>query len=268
MNKNNIIIEKSRWPLIETHCHLDYYDFENIKEIIKQSNAMGVEKLITIAVSPDNQKKVVEIANENDFVYCSQGIHPHEAKKWDKKCLDTIINNINEQKVVAIGEIGLDYHYDHSPHDIQRKVFEEQIDLAIQYDMPIIIHTREAEDDTKTILNNFLSSIKNNIEFHCYSSNMELAEFALDNKMFFGFNGITSFKSAENVRDILRIIPLDKILLETDAPYLAPIPFRGKENFPYYLPIIAKTIQAILNIPEQQLLQQIYINSMNFFNLH
>ena len=265
--KKDKLPEKTLFPIIETHCHLDYLDDESVTDTIQTSKDVGVEKILTIAVSPDNQNKVLAIAERFDNVWCTQGIHPHEAKFYDQNTEDIILSNSHNPKVRAIGEIGLDYHYDHSPRDIQISVFERQLQLSIDLKLPVIIHTREAESDTQGILQNFAKNLKYGLEIHCYSSNMELAHYALNENYYLGFNGILTFKQAQNVRDVLKITPLQQIVLETDAPYLSPIPVRGKPNSPFYLPYVAKYMCEVLGQPPETLLPIIYENSKRLFKI-
>jgi len=265
--KKDKLPEKTLFPIIETHCHLDYLDDESIGSTIQISQDVGVEKLLTIAVSPDNQNKVLSIAERFDNVWCSQGIHPHEAKFYDQNTENIILTNSKNSKVVAIGEIGLDYHYDHSPRDIQLSVFEKQLQLAIDLKLPVIVHTREAEEDTKRILQNFSKSLKYGLEIHCYSSSLELAHYALSENYYLGFNGILTFKQAQNVRDVLMITPIKQIILETDAPYLSPIPVRGKPNAPFYLPYVAQYMCELLGQKQDSLLPVIYENSKRLFKI-
>lgn len=251
-------------PIIETHCHLDYLK-QNSKEVLDEAAEAGVEKIITIAVEPKNQNTVLELAHTWEQVYASQGIHPHEAKDFTLEVESLIRQNAKDRKVVAIGEIGLDYHYDHSPRPIQRDVFEKQLQIAIDLNLPVIFHTREAEEDTLSILKNFESKLKCSGVFHCYTSNMMLAEYVLSHSFKLGFNGVMTFKAADNVRDIFSITPIDSILLETDAPFLAPLPFRGRENVPKYLPWVVKKMSEIKKIEGDELLRQIYKNTTDLF---
>ncbi|MCK5073593.1 MAG: TatD family hydrolase [Bacteriovoracaceae bacterium] len=259
-------IPRSISPIFETHVHLDYLKKNEMVDVIQKSEDVGVDKFITMSCSPDNQDTVLSIAGRFDNVWCTQGIHPHDARLWDLKTRETILRNVESDKVKAIGEIGLDYHYDNSPRDIQRKVFDEQLQIASDQNLPVIVHTREAEDDTISVLKNHLGKIKK-IEIHCFTSSMQMAEFALGNGFYLGFNGIITFKPAENVREILRITPPEQILLETDAPFLAPNPVRGKENAPFYLPFISKRVAEIKETSEEKLLPIIYQNSMSFFEI-
>lgn len=254
-------------PIIETHCHLDYLKSDSIPNIIKKSLECNVQKIITISVNPDNLNTVVDIANNYQQVLCTQGVHPHDARLFDDAAKRTIISNIkNEKRVIAVGEIGLDYHYDKSPRDIQKKVFEDQIQISIDHDLPIIIHSRESEDDTISILKNFRHVIKKPIAFHCFTSKRYLAEYVLNEGFYIGFNGIITFKAADNVREILDMTPISRILLETDAPFLSPLPYRGKENAPYYLPVIAKRISELKNVPLDTLLETVNCNVNDVFN--
>ncbi len=253
--------------IIETHCHLDYLKELPLQDTIEQSKAAGIEAIITVAVSPDNQAEVLNISKKYDMVFCTQGIHPHEAKEWSPQCQQTIIQNLRDPNVKAIGEIGLDYHYDNSPRDIQRDVFEAQLQIAIDNNLPIIVHTREAEEDTMAILKNFESHITSPVVFHCYTSSQDLAEYAISRDHYLGFNGIITFKAAQNVRDILKMTPLENIVIETDAPYLSPIPFRGRENSPIYLPHIANKISEEKSIPIEELLEKLNTNSVKLFAL-
>jgi TatD DNase family protein len=169
------------------------------------------------------------------------------------------------KKMVAVGEIGLDYHYNNSPADLQRTVFEKQLQIACDQNLPVVIHTREAEEDTKAILKNFSSSLKSKGVIHSFTSSTELAEFVLSEGFHIGFNGIITFKKAENVQELEKINPTDRILFETDSPFLTPVPHRGKENAPYYLPFVAAKIAELKGINLEDLKQQVLANSLKCF---
>jgi TatD DNase family protein len=162
-------------------------------------------------------------------------------------------------------EIGLDYHCNHSLPEIQRKQFERQLQIAIQHDLPVVIHTREADNDTKAILKTYAPMLKMKGVIHSFTSSIELAEFVLDLGFYLGFNGIITFKKAEEVQNVVKITPVERILFETDSPFLTPVPHRGKENVPYYLPFIAKKIAEIKNIDQIELEQVVYQNSLRCF---
>lgn len=253
----------------ETHCHLDYLKAQETSALVQAASESGVEKIITISVSPDNLDGVIDISRNFAQVYCSQGVHPHDAKEYSALVGEKIRANIERHpKVVAIGEIGLDYHYDKSPRDIQREVFEQQLQLSIDLDLPAIIHTRDADSDTQDILRNFAPKMKKKGVIHSFTSSLALAEFCLQEGFSIGFNGIITFKNAENVRDVLRATPKEKILFETDAPFLTPVPHRGKENGPHYLPFVAAKICEVKNLESGELYPLVFKNSLKLFNLN
>ena len=252
-------------PIIETHCHLDYLDEDELDATLTQCAAVGIERIITIAVSPDNLDKVFSLTQQSPNIWGTQGIHPHEAEGYGPSVERTIRERCGHSKIVAVGEIGLDYFYDHADRATQRTVFEQQLQIAADLEMPVVIHTREADEDTRSILQNFSGSLARRGVIHSFTSSMELAQFCLDEGFMLGFNGITTFNRADNVREVVAITPLDKILLETDAPYLTPVPYRGKPNAPYYLPFIAEKVAAIKNCGIEELLTQARSNSYALF---
>lgn len=253
----------------DTHCHLDSLTKEPLEAVITKAKEAGVQKITTIATEASNLNQVLKIAQKfPQMVYCSQGIHPHDAKEYTSDIAKHISQNIQSSKqVVALGEIGLDYHYDFSPRHTQIKAFEAQMELAIKHQLPIIIHTRKAEEDTWSILKNFSSKLQAPLVLHSFTSNLWLAEKSLGEDFFIGFNGIITFKNAQNVRDVCQIVPRKQMLLETDAPYLSPVPHRGKENAPFYLPHIGEYICEMRNWTANEALEEIYNNSLQFFRL-
>jgi len=263
--KHKRAIPKFEVPIIETHCHLDYLKSDELEETLEKSLAQGIEKIITIAVSPNNLETVMTLSKENDIIFASQGVHPHEAKDFAAPTLEQIKNNLANKKVLAVGEIGLDYYYEHSDRKIQKKVFEQQLQLAVDADYPVIIHTRDADEDTEAILKNFSSSLRKKGVIHSFSSGRKLAEFCLQEEFYLGFNGMATFNKADNVREIVALCPIDQLLLETDSPYLTPAPYRGRENAPYYLPFIAEKIAEVKNLEINTLLEQCHKNSERLF---
>jgi TatD DNase family protein len=253
--------------IIETHCHLDYLKQDTVETILEKSAKHNIEKIVTIAVSPDNLDDVVELTQKHENVYGTQGIHPHEAKDVSDEVLSRIRASIKNDKIVAVGEIGLDYHYNRSPKDVQIKAFENQLEIACESDMPVVIHTRDADEDTKAVLKNFSSSLKRKGVIHSFTSSLELSEFCLNEGFYLGFNGIITFNKAQNVRDVLNNTPLEKILIETDAPFLTPVPYRGKENAPFYLPFIAERIAAEKSIEIKEVLEKTKQNAIDLFGL-
>lgn len=251
--------------LIETHCHLDYLKAEPLDEIRKKISEAGISKVITIGVDPLNLDRVKELSETFPEVYFTQGIHPHDAKEATEVEYNKISTRASLPKMVAVGEIGLDYHYNNSPQDIQKTVFEKQLQLACDHDLPVVIHTREADEDTKAIIKNFSSYLKRKGVVHSFTSSIELAEFVLNEGFYLGFNGIITFKKAENVQEVVKITPPSRILFETDSPFLTPVPHRGKENAPYYLPFIASKIAELKNLNLEELKKQVWENSLNCF---
>jgi len=216
-------------------------------------------------VSPANLDKVFDLTQWSPNIWGTQGIHPHEAEAYTENVDHIIRERCAQPRIVAVGEIGLDYHYDHADRATQRTVFEQQLQIAADLDMPVVIHTREADDDTRSILQNFSGMLNRLGVIHSFTSGMALAEFCLNEGFMLGFNGITTFNRADNVREVVAITPLEKILLETDAPYLTPVPYRGKPNAPYYLPFIAEKIAEIKNCGVEPLLAQARNNSYLLF---
>lgn len=231
-------------PLIETHCHLDYLEQAETAAILDRAGELGVQRFVTIAVSPGNLDTVLGLADQFEPVFATQGVHPHEASAYNAGVGERIRDGAQHDKVVAIGEIGLDYHYDNSPRDQQWQAFSEQLQIALDLDLPIVVHTRDADEDTMAIFREFSGRGLRGV-IHSFTSSPELARFCLAEGFHLGFNGIITFNRAENVRAVLAETPLDRILLETDSPFLTPVPFRGKENAPFYLPLVAHKVAEV-----------------------
>ncbi len=252
-------------PIIETHCHLDYLKENSLDEIVAQATAVGVEQIITIAVDPDNLVTVRNIAQAHNAVFCTQGIHPHDADRFNAEVAEVIKEGLQLEKTVAVGEIGLDYYYDNSPREQQRATFAAQLEIAANADLPIVVHTREADEDTAAILAEFAPQLARKGVIHSFTSSLELSQTCLELGFCLGFNGIITFNRADNVREVLAHTPLDRLLLETDAPFLTPVPHRGKENAPRYLPFIAEKAAQTKGVPLPDLLERAYRNSKALF---
>ncbi len=258
-------IPKFNCPIIETHCHLDYLGTEQLTSTLEKAAAVGIERIVTIAVSPDNLVLVRDLVASSPMIWGTQGIHPHEAEHWNSDVAEEVKAGAKYERIVAIGEIGLDYFYDHADRKAQTKAFEEQLAMAVELDLPVVIHTREADEDTRAMLANFSGKLKRGGVIHSFTSGIPLAEYCIEEGFHIGFNGITTFKNADNVRAVVEITPLDHLVLETDAPYLTPIPYRGVVNAPYYLPFIAEKVAEVKDIAVEPLLQHAYQNSLNLF---
>ncbi|MEM6581799.1 MAG: TatD family hydrolase [Pseudomonadota bacterium] len=253
-------------PIIETHCHLDYLDSDALSETLEKAEAAGVERIITIAVSPSNLELVLKLTRTHSQVWGTQGVHPHEAETYSPAVEHKVREQAQDSRILAIGEIGLDYYYDHADRQIQQSVFERQLQVAADLDMPVVIHTREADDDTRDILRNFAPLLKRKGVIHSFTSGLALAEYCLAEGFTLGFNGIVTFNKAENVREVVRATPVERILLETDSPYLTPVPYRGKPNAPFYLPLVAEKIAELKDMDIEPLLEQVHHNSvLQFF---
>jgi TatD DNase family protein len=251
--------------IIETHCHLDYLKQAPLEEILQRCIDANIEKIITIGVDPENLDKVFELSKNNEMIYFSQGIHPHDAKDASDDDMKKIISRCTEPKMLAVGEIGLDYHYNNSPRDIQISRFEEQLQIAVDNDKPVIIHSRDADEDMMAILKEFGHKLNRNGVIHSFTSTQKLAEVALDQGFYLGFNGIITFKKAEGVRDIVRYAPIDRLVIETDAPFLTPVPHRGKENAPFHLPHILEKMAELKKVDTKKASEIFYENSLKLF---
>lgn len=266
MNKNKTIPVAPR-AIVETHCHLDYLKEHPLDVILQKCRDHNVQQMITIAVTPDNLDPIIEIANSNEFVFCTQGIHPHHAKDWSQDVKNKIIANLSQPKVLAIGETGLDYYYSKSEHSKQIEVFEEQLQIAIDYKKPVVIHTRDADADTINILKKYGPRMNQKAVLHSFTSSLELAKVALDLGFYIGVNGIVTFPKADNVRETVRYAPIEQLILETDAPFLTPAPFRGHENAPFYLPLIAQKVAEEKNLDLNHVIDQTTTNAKNLFSI-
>ena len=235
-------IPVSSEPIIETHCHLDYLKEHVIEHTLSECKRVGISKIITIAVSPDNLQTVRDLTEKDPMIFGTQGIHPHQASLFNDEVSREIDEHLSIDKIVAVGEIGLDYYYNKSPKEAQEEAFTRQLELAIKHNLPVVIHSRDADEDMIRILKQYAPQMKRKGVIHSFTSGEELAKEALALGFFLGFNGIITFKNAQNVRDILAITPLDKIIIETDSPFLTPIPYRGVENNPFYLPFVAQKV--------------------------
>lgn len=268
MSKKHPPIPLFDYPITETHCHLDFLDEAILDTVINTAVEHGVHRFVTIGTAPENLDRVIEISAKHENVWCTLGVHPHDAKSVNKDVLDFIQSQSTAaNKVIAIGEIGLDYHYEYSDRKIQQQVFESQMQLACDLNLPVVIHSREADEDTKAILANFTRKLQNKGVIHSFTSGIKLAEYCLSEDFMLGFNGIVTFNKAENVREVLHLTPLEQLVVETDSPYLTPVPYRGKDNEPKYLPFIVARIAEEKGITIDQLLQILERNATRLFPL-
>ena len=221
--------------LVDSHCHLDDHQFDQDREpTIERARTAGIETLMAIGTGggPPDLEAATRLAERYPFIYATVGVHPHDAAKATGESFHRLRELARHPKVLAIGEIGLDYHYDFSPRPQQREVFERQLNLAAEAGKPVVIHTREAWDDTLALLRSHPS---NQGIMHCFTGDVRQAHQALDLGFHLAFGGVLTFPKAEEVRQAARITPADRLLVETDCPYLAPVPMRGKRNEPSFL---------------------------------
>jgi TatD DNase family protein len=231
--------------LIDTHTHLDDTRYDGDREaMLARAREAGVETFITIGCDLATSRAAVELADRYPFVYASIGVHPHEVRHIGDGWYDEFRRLAQHPKVVAYGEIGLDYHYNYSPPKLQRERFREQILLARECRLPVIIHTREAQKDTIAILKEEQAADVGGV-FHCFTGDAGLAKDGLDLGFYLSFSGVVTFQNAAMLREIVKIVPTDRILIETDCPYLTPAPHRGKRNEPAYVRLVAETIASV-----------------------
>ncbi len=236
--------------LIDTHTHLDDARYEPDREVvIARALETGIDSMITIGCDLSTSHAAVALANRYPFVYATVGVHPHEVKHIEDGWYNEFRRLAENKKVVAFGEIGLDYHYNHSSPKEQRDRFREQIQLARELSLPLVIHTREAQEDTIQILKDERSTEVGGV-FHCFSGDAWLAKDALDLGFYLSFSGILTFQNAGMLRDIAKTVPLDRILIETDCPYLTPVPHRGKRNEPAFVRYVAETLATIASVSD------------------
>jgi TatD DNase family protein len=259
--------------LVDSHCHIDGEQFDADREqVIENARLAGVSAMLNIGTgSPkeDSFEKTDKLTKDYDFVYGSVGIHPHDAIEYDEIVENRLVNLIkNNPKLIAWGEIGLDFYYDYSPRDVQIKVFRRQINVARELDLPIIIHSRDADNLTVEVLTEECNYKGFRGIMHCFGGTPEMAKALMDIGFMISFAGNVTFKKAENLRDSARVVPLNKLLIETDCPYLTPVPFRGKRNEPSFVAHTAKFLAEFYGIETETLANQTTQNFYNFFNLN
>ena len=232
--------------LIDSHVNLHAPAFaEDLSSVIARARAAGVGAMLTICDRLDRAPAVKAIAEAEPDIWCTVGVHPHEAVDYPSLTPEQLMHACDHPRVVAVGECGLDFHYDHSPRDVQRRVFEVHAQAAQRLGMPLVVHTRDAEEDTLDVLEAAWRAGPLKVLLHCYTSGAHLAQRAAERGAWFSVSGIATFKAAEAVRDRVRDMPADRILVETDCPYLAPVPHRGRRNEPAYLPLVAEKLSEI-----------------------
>ena len=259
--------------MIDTHCHLDFDRYDEDREaVVERAHAAGVQQIIIPATDIPSCEKAQQLANEFDEIYFAAGIHPNDIGTWDDTVLQTIQQFAQHPKCVAIGEIGLDYYWDKTSRDVQIAVFQQQLALAARLELPVIIHNRESSEDVISILEDWYATLPSTLQkrpgvLHSFSGDWSMAERALAINFYLGFTGPITFKKAEETRRIAQRTPLERILVETDGPFLTPVPYRGKRNEPAYIPYIVEQLASLHDLPRDKMASITTDNAVRLFNL-
>lgn len=257
--------------LIDTHCHLTFEQLAgDIDAVVDRSRAAGVVGWITVGTDPQQNRNAVELANRFENMYAAVGIHPHDAKDVAAHTMAELKELARSEKVVAIGETGLDFHYDFSPRQDQRRVFEAQLEIARELNLPVIIHCREAFDETIDILEQFigLKGRLRGVVFHCFSGSARQARIVLDHGFYISFTGVVTFKNAEETRQAAKIVPPDRLMLETDCPYMSPAPMRKQKiNEPALMAHTARFLAELKETDPADFARTVTAASKSFFGL-
>ena len=250
--------------MIDSHCHLDHEPlFSDLSNVLKRSKNVGIKKLLTISTSFESFSRIKDIVNKDEIIYGTVGIHPHESDT-NTITKNEIVKSLKENpKIIGIGETGLDYYYNNSDKEKQITSFKTHIEAAIECNVPIIIHSRDAEDDTFNILNEYKGH-NTRILMHCFTGSKKFSEKLLTLNSYFSASGIITFKNSVNLQETFRSLPLDKLLIETDSPYLAPVPNRGKKNEPSFIDFTAEKLAQIKDVSKSDLIE---FTSNNFNKL-
>ena len=252
--------------MIDSHAHLDEERFdEDRDELIKSLKENAISYVINPSSDMETSRRVVELSNKYDNIFAAVGIHPHDAEGFKEEDLDELRELSKDERVVAIGEIGLDYYYDNSPREIQKEVFRKQLQLAYELDLPVIIHTRDAMGDTYDILKEFEGRVRG--VMHCYTGSIEMAEKFIKMGFYISIAGPVTFKNAVNVREMAKQIPLERLLIETDSPYLAPVPNIGKRNDPTNVRYVADMLANLKEIQIDKIIEHSRENTVELFSL-
>jgi TatD DNase family protein len=253
--------------LIDAHCHLTYEPFANIEAVLKRSRDAGVTSWVTIGTDVADSQKAIELAGRLENMFATVAIHPHNAKSADQATIAQIKGLAQSKKVVAIGETGLDLHYDFSTPQQQQDSFLRHLEIAAELNLPVVIHSREAFDETMEILEAHESGLKG-VVFHCYSGDMRQAKMVLDKGWYISLTGVVTFKNAETTREVAKYVPLDRLMIETDAPYLSPEPMRKqKVNEPALLIHTARFIAGLRGMELAKFTEAVTATTTRFFSL-
>ena len=252
---------------IDTHAHLFYPNFkDDLNEVLNRAKENGIDNILIPSTDIATSKEVIELTGKYDFIYGAVGVHPHDSKDWDTSWIKEIKELAANVKIKAIGEIGLDYYYDFSPKVKQKQSFRAQIELAIELSLPIVVHTRESDEDVDEIIGSYKeTNLK--AQFHCFSGDKDRAKRLLNLGHYISFTGNITFKKADELREVVKYIPLDRLMIETDSPFLTPVPNRGKRNEPSYVKFVAEQIAKIHSISLEEVGRATSYNVFKFFGI-
>ena len=269
-NASGVLRPEIPMDLIDSHAHIDFAQFAEDREaMLERARRSGVNTLLAVGTGPGPEKldAALPYAEQYGWIFTSIGIHPHEAKEATAQHFDELTRLAGHPKVIAWGEIGLDYFYDHSPRDVQAAVFRKQMELACAAKLPIIIHCRDAWDDCLNMLEQHWKPTGLGGILHCFTSTLEHAKRGLELGFLISFAGNSTYPKAQNIRDVAKELPLENILIETDAPFLAPQPYRGKRNEPAYVAEVAKALANVRNLPPEEIAATTASNFRRFFGI-
>ena len=253
--------------LVDSHCHLDFPDFAaEVDAVVARARAAGVGRMVTISTRVKKQPQLIAIAEKYPDVFCTVGTHPHHASSEMDVDAATLVGLSRHPKVVGIGEAGLDYHYDTGPRDDQLKSLHEHIAAARETGLPLVIHSRDCDADMAAVLTEEMGKGTFRAVLHCFTAGAALARTAIDLGLYIGFTGILTFKSSQALRDIAKELPADRILVETDSPYLAPVPYRGKRCEPAYVAETARVLAETRGVTPDEMARQTTENFFRLFN--
>ncbi len=254
-------------PMIfESHAHYDAHQFdEDRDELLRSMQENGVGTIINVAASWKSIEEVPELAEKYPFIYAALGLHPDEVGDLNEERFAILKEKCKSDKVVAVGEIGLDYYWDNESHDVQKKWFIRQLDLARELDLPVIIHSRDAAEDTMFIMKEHAKGLRGVI--HCFSGSKEMALEYVKMGFYIGVGGVVTFQNGKKLKEVVQTVPLERILLETDCPYLAPVPYRGKRNSSLYIPYIAEAIAELKGVAYEEVVAQTERNAKELFDI-
>ncbi len=259
--------------LIDTHCHINFDSYDEDREaVIARAAEAGVQQIINPAIDVTTSRAIVELVKHYDGLYAAVGIHPNDTADFNDSMIDEIAELAKQPKVVAIGEIGLDYHWDNSPKEQQFRAFEAQLALAARLELPVIIHNREASEDVMDFLEKWVKTLSPSLQerpgvLHSFSAPASVAERALDAGFYLGFTGPITYKNADDLRRIAARVPLNRLVVETDGPFLTPVPHRGKRNEPSYIPYMVDRLASLQQVSVEQMSTATTENAMRLFNL-